>query len=337
MRTLDLQQANQTPALAHAVAIVERVCQIAGKPSFLADLRARLRRAGVLAAIENRNTPALFDWLMWILSFQGIADGVAEAFIEKHGNVQWADIKASLDDSACPKLIGYWRFYDCQYQKGQRTCAEPRHFEACPLPKHDLRNGHLNQLAYSLFLFLRDVADGDLIAWIDRQLEAANQADSINLRASRDALVGPISGVFGISDKVAAMAFSMLLLGHGRKGSLWFEVGSSFVVVDTLVHNFMHRTGILRRFEADHPYGVRCYRPGGCSDLLGLIANQIDASLFNRSFPKAFPRFVQSTIWQYCAQKGFDVCNGNSINDSARCNNHHCRVRTVCDRVALES
>jgi hypothetical protein len=42
--------------------------------------------------------------------------------------------------------------------------AEPDHFPACPLPTHDLRNGRLNQAAYSLFLFMRDVANGDLSA-----------------------------------------------------------------------------------------------------------------------------------------------------------------------------
>ena len=50
----------------------------------------------------------------------------------------------------------------------------PSTLARCPLPSHDLRNGRLNQTAYSLFLFIRDLADGDLIGWIDRQLQAAN-------------------------------------------------------------------------------------------------------------------------------------------------------------------
>jgi hypothetical protein len=37
-----------------------------------------------------------------------------------------------------------------------------------------LRNGRLNQTAYSLFLFIRDIADGDLVGWIDRQLAEPN-------------------------------------------------------------------------------------------------------------------------------------------------------------------
>jgi hypothetical protein len=37
-----------------------------------------------------------------------------------------------------------------------------------------LRNGRLNQTAYCLYLFIRDIADGDLIGWIDQRLQAAN-------------------------------------------------------------------------------------------------------------------------------------------------------------------
>jgi hypothetical protein len=33
------------------------------------------------------------------------------------------------------------------------------------------------------------------------------------------------------------------------------------IAIDTLVHNFLHRTGILRDFDADHLYGPRCDAP----------------------------------------------------------------------------
>ena len=46
----------------------------------------------------------------------------------------------------------------------------------CPLPSHDLRNGRLNQTAYSLFLFIRDIADGDLIGWIDAPAAGRQQS-----------------------------------------------------------------------------------------------------------------------------------------------------------------
>ena len=45
-----------------------------------------------------------------------------------------------------------------------------------PLPRHDLRNGRLNQTAYSLFLFMRDLTGGDIVGWIDERLKAVDLA-----------------------------------------------------------------------------------------------------------------------------------------------------------------
>ena len=75
-----------------------------------------------------------------------------------------------LANRPAPKLQSYWHYHDCGYRKIAGTCNEPGHFSACPLPLHPLRNGRLNQTAYGLFLFIRDLADGDLVAWIDRRL-----------------------------------------------------------------------------------------------------------------------------------------------------------------------
>jgi hypothetical protein len=110
-------------------------------------------------------------------------------------------------------------------------------------------------MAYSLFLFMRDVADDDFVGWIDRQLGAVDPQSPERLPALREAIIGPLRNVYGVADKVLAMALSSLLLGAGKRRPLWVEVGATFVAVDTLVHNFLHRTGILRRRCADHPYG----------------------------------------------------------------------------------
>ena len=212
----------------------------------------------------------------------------------------------------------------------------PSTLARCPLPSHDLRNGHLNQAAYSLFLFIRDLADGDLIGWIDAQLAAANSpAGPHRLPRMAAALIEPLREIYGVSDKVLAMALSSLLLGAPKKMVLWTEVGGSMIAIDTLVHNFLHRTGILARFNANHLYGAACYRPGGCADIIQAVAERIDARQFNPTFPQTFPRFVQHAIWQYCSQSGLDVCNGNRIDDARRCDNMDCRVRLMCDRVAL--
>jgi hypothetical protein len=163
---------------------------------------------------------------------------------------------------------------------------------------------------------MRDVADDDFVGWIDGQLDGANSQSPDRLAALREAIVGPMRNLYGVADKVLAMALSFLLLAAGKRRPLWLEAGATFVAIDTLVHNFLHRTGILRCLSADHLYGLGCYRPGGCADILGLLAAQIDTRQFNPTFPKTFPRFVQSAIWRYCAADGRDICNGNRIDDA---------------------
>ena len=63
--------------------------------------------------------------------------------------MRWTTSIKNLPRRPCPKLKTYWHFHGCRYAKLRRTCAEPDHIARCPLPTHDLRNGHLNQLAYS--------------------------------------------------------------------------------------------------------------------------------------------------------------------------------------------
>ncbi|MFY9835015.1 MAG: hypothetical protein WAK55_00820, partial [Xanthobacteraceae bacterium] len=323
--------------LHYAVQLVHATCCLAGSASYLDDIRADLGDCGITRAITDHDTPALFDWLVDLLSYQGISDSVAAGYIAQHGNARWADIADGLSrPPSCPKLAGYWRFYDCRYHKGSGTCAELGHIDACPLPRHPLRNGRLNQMAYSLFLFMRDVADNDFVGWIDSQLGTVNSQNPDRLAALREALIGALRNVYGVSDKVLAMALSTLLLAAPRR-PLWTEVGATFVAVDTLVHNFLHRTGILRRLSADHPYGDRCYRPGGCAEDLHLLPANIDARQFNPAFPATFPRFVQSAIWRYCAENGLDVCNGNRIDDGTRCDNRQCQLFGRCDRIALHT
>ena len=288
-------------------------------------------------AISRANTPALFNWLASALSYQGISDRVAYEYMERHGYVTWHDVEQKLGQGVgCPKLESYWHFNGCRYDKISRTCAEPDHIQSCPLPGHDLRNGRLNQTAYSLFLFIRDICEGDLVGWIDSRLaEADSSVAGVRLERMRAALIEPLRGVYGVSDKILAMALSCILLGAPRKRRLWIEAGAGMIAIDTLVHNFLHRTGILRRFDAPHAYGMACYRPGGCASIVSGVAERIDARQFNPAYPTAFPRFVQHAIWRYCSQAGFDVCNGNRIDDSKPCQNVYCRIHSICDHSPL--
>jgi len=152
------------------------------------------------------------------LSYQGISDRVAFDYMERHGRARWADIEAKLGHRApCPKLQSYWHYRGCRYDKLSRTCAEPNHIGGCPVPSHDLRNGRPNQTAYSLYLFILDIADGDLVGWIDRQIREADLPHDANRSARlRESLIGALREIYGVSDKVLAMTLSCILLGAPR-------------------------------------------------------------------------------------------------------------------------
>jgi hypothetical protein len=264
-------------------------------------------------------------------NYQGISDYVASHYLEKHGTVSYQEVREVLTVAGtCEKLTDFTSYVDCGYGKTKRSCANPNNISRCPVPLFPLRNGRLNQTAFSLYLFVRDVAQGDLVSWIDvnAQIGSARQA------ATR--LSAALGAVFGISDKVASLALSGLLLACSTLRTRWGDVGAQMVVVDTLVHNFFNRTGILRQLGAEHAYGPACYLKGGCSEVLRQIANNINANQFNPSYPSDFPRFVQQAIWRYCAELELDFCNGRRIDDRLGCRQAHCAVFELCSREPIK-
>lgn len=321
--------------LDYAANLVTTICALAGSPTYLSDLRASTRRGGLIRAVRGYDTPAIFDWFVGAASFQGISDEVAASYIDQHGQANWGDVQAAVETThpSCPKLGSYWHFHGCHYRKGSGTCSEPDHIGACPLPLAPLRNGNLNQLSYSLYLFIRDIAQNDLVSWMDRQFKAVAEGQPIIAPEKLGmALIKPMRQIHGISDKILNLVLSTLLLGAGGGRPFWVEAGAAMIAIDTLVHNFLARTGILNRANADHPYGPQCYSSGGCADLINVISGTIDSRQFNSRFPPDFPRFVQKAIWQYCAMQALNVCNGNNINDVSRCTYVKCRIFRLCDR-----
>jgi len=187
-----------------------------------------------------------------------------------------------------------------------------------------------------LFFFLRDVCDGDLVAWIDARLAAADDPGRPDRAAlMRQALLAPLCCIHGVSSKVLSMAFANLLLGADPSRERWVTTGASMVAVDTLVHNWLHRTGSLRRLGAEHAYGPACYRPGGCASIIEEAARRIDARQFCPDGPAFFPRLLQKAIWMFCAEAHLGICNGNRIDDRDRCAQTACPLFVSCERVAL--
>lgn len=312
--------------------VPDTVCRLAGSANLIGSCSGRLSQA-----ILDHDTPYLFEHLVRSFSLQGISDRAAWTYMESHGQPRWHDLqRATLQSPACPKLHTYWSFQGCGYRKALKTCAEPSTLSKCSLPRHEFRNGRLNQTAYSLYLFIRDVAAGDLVEWINYSLGAASSGSSRHRgHRMRVALIEPLRNVYGVSDKLLNMALADILLAAPPGNPLWLETGSNTVAIDTLVHNFLARTGLLLELGVVHSYGPACYSERGCSDVIGRIATRIDASKINSAYPRFFPRFVQHAIWRYCAQSELNICNGNNIDDRSRCQNKDCPLSSGCERLAL--
>lgn len=312
--------------------LVDTVCRLAGADDLIGPGIGRLTQA-----ILDRDTPYLFEHLVGSFSLQGISDRAALTYMENHDRPTWQDLqRANSQPPACPKLRGYWTFCGCGYRKNARACAEPELVSNCSVPRPALRNGRLNQMTYSLFFFIRDVTDGNLVDWIDRSLAQASLGTAKN-RAyrMRHALIDPLRNIHGVSDKVLNMTLADVLLAAPEGKPLWRETGGGMIAIDTLVHHWLIRSGITQKLGHEHAYGTACYSADGCADIIRRIARRIDANQFNPDYPRYFPRWVQHSLWRWCAQSELNLCNGNNIDDDFRCRNVNCALFRRCDRVPL--
>ena len=250
----------RSAAIQRAISLIQHVCDIAAPRNYLAETREYLVNAGIVAAVATHDTPALYRWLMETISYQGIADRIASDYLDRHGRVQWADVENGLKrPDPCPKLATYWTFHGCGYRKSACSCAVPTRLPQCIVPALPMRNGRLAQSAVALYLFLRDVCGGDLIGWIDDHLSRSNEPNAAPI-------IDALRHIHGVSDKVLSLALVTLLLGGRPRDSRWQSAGARLIVIDTLVHNWLHRTGILNDLDARHFYGPKCYGPDGCAD-----------------------------------------------------------------------
>ena len=313
------------------------VLQLA-QADFIAEIGRTLGEAGIVKAVIRHDSPTIFDWIVRLFPMQGISDAAAISFQREHGGITWADVEMGLAHrDLCPSLRSWWHF-TCGYQKAARTCAMPDHLETCALPQHDLRKGVLNQAAYGLALFIRDICGGDLVAWIDGRLaSAADGSDPSSYgRPVSVALVEPLAQIPGTGPKIWSMILADLLLSADPGRERWIATGASMIAIDSLVHAWLHRSGTIERHGAEHPYGPRCYQPNGCADVIERLAQTIDARTFNPHFPSYFPRFVQVAIWEFCAEGGRNICNGRQIEDRYGCRQVFCPAGARCARKPLK-
>ena len=161
--------------LDHAVRLIRQVCLLSRSVNLIAETRASLRAEGITSAVRHHDSAALFDWLITMLSYRGISDRVAADYLERHGQATWQAIEQDLQRGpSCPKLKSYWHFHGCRYSKHTIPAPSPSTCRNARCPSIGCAGG-LNQTAFSLYLFIRDVAGGDLVRWLDRRLQAARK------------------------------------------------------------------------------------------------------------------------------------------------------------------
>jgi hypothetical protein len=222
-------------------------------------------------------------------------------------------VRRALLTAHCPKLGSFEAFAGCGYQKGKKTCGEPGLLPTCPLPLLNMKKGALNRMAFSLHLFLREVCKNDFHAFV-RNHFGDGQLPDMEIKPRLEAFIKEVTRVANVGPKLAFMAFSGLFLTKSE-GWDYRRVGVQMIAVDSLVHNFLHRTGILALKGKNHKYGPVCHSGRGCLGVVEDLALKIDCRQFNRSYPAYFPRFIQSRLWWYCAKDGENVCNLNKCRE----------------------
>ena len=295
-----------------------------------------LAPSGVFLGRPTANGP--FTWIVRLLARQGISNRAAEVFLDRRGSPTFAEIADLMDEGRCSRLLSYWSFADCGYRRNSGTCGTPHNQPGCPVTVIPARKGALAEAALGLWLFVRDVCDGDIVTWIDARLAAADPGRGATNRAAsmRAALIDPLVNIAGTGPKIWSMILAELLLGADPHRERWVTTGASFIAVDSLVHAHLHRTGILRRLDAEHAYGPRCHAPGGCAAVIAGLAARIDAGEFNAGFPACFPRWVQFALWWFCAADGWSICNSVQIDDRRPCEQLFCPAFRQCNKIVIK-
>ena len=201
--------------------MVHGVCCLAGAASLIDDIRADLRAEGIPTAIRRHDTATLFDWLISALSYQGISDQVATDYMERHGPATWADIDAKIRWFHLPKT-----------QKLLATSTPVR------CPPTSCATGGLTRWPTRYSCSFATLPMAIWSAGSTGSSSADDPASPDRLARLREALVGPLREVYGVSDKVLTMTLSCILLGAPKRQRLWHEVGAGMIAIDTLVHNF---------------------------------------------------------------------------------------------------
>jgi hypothetical protein len=263
----------------------------------------------------NGNNAKLFKLLIRYFKYVGGSDYVADAVWDKmNPKPTYHRLKKELASAKCPKLRSFGDFHECGYSKTNKNCNESKFLRKCPLPRYGMKNGKLNQMVFSVYLFLRDQCKGDFPGFVQgivgaeslKQLKGMKEDE---LGSAIRNLVGEMDQIFNVGPKLANMTLSELLSVKKVKGWDYSQLFPHMVAVDTLVHEFLHRTGTLKLYGLEHKYGESvCHSQNGCVGVINNISRQIDCKRYSEEYPEYYPRMVQVCIWKFCT----DSCNKNN-------------------------
>jgi hypothetical protein len=158
-------------------------------------------------------------------------------------------VKHAVKAAQCPRLVTFETFKGCRYRKTTNKCNEPAFLGACPLPAFDMKRGSLNHMAFSLYLFLRDICRRDFYAHVTEHFGQGHLADG-SINELLQGFIEKVTSIANVGPKLAHMALSGLFLTRYPSWD-YHRVGLHMIAVDSLVHNFLHRTGMARRIPGD--------------------------------------------------------------------------------------
>jgi hypothetical protein len=111
----------------------------------------------------------------------------------------------------------------------------------CPVPHLDMKKGVLNQMAFSLFFFLRDVCRGDFYRFVQNQF-GDRPLPERELGERIQGFIDQVSRIKNVGPKLVDMVFSHIFFTQAP-GWDYRAIGVRMVAIDTLVHNFLAKTG----------------------------------------------------------------------------------------------
>jgi len=280
--------------------------------------------------IREGDSKEIFKSLILYGQFQGIADKNAFSYLERHSSInEIADfdtLKEGVKDSPCPALKSFSAFRNCDYKKSEHNCRYGREF-GCILKELDCRKGSINIMIGSAFLFLKEYYQESMVNFIKEGAKHEDKKFFYTRELLKIRNIGPQTASLFLTD-----LFNPFFFGYKVKGI----DHNDFIVIDTLVHNFFHRTGILKALGREHNYNSEfCHTEEYCKGIILEIAQKVDIRdlLEDDNFQAFEPRLIQLCIWLQCADEG-RKCGGGVCNEKGPfCND--CNVELMCDKLMI--